>query len=72
MRDDDVHTALNRHWAASDANDFVAEHEIYRDDVLGVSAVRRAHPADGTTSRRRGLHNPTPSTSRCVAHHRFR
>ncbi len=29
MHDDDIRTALQRHWAASDANDFAAEHEIY-------------------------------------------
>jgi hypothetical protein len=26
--------ALDRHWAASDANDFEAEHQIYRDDAV--------------------------------------
>jgi hypothetical protein len=26
--------ALDRHWAASDANDFEAEHSIYRDDAV--------------------------------------
>jgi hypothetical protein len=31
---DDVRNALTRHWEASDANDFVAEHEIYTDDAL--------------------------------------
>jgi hypothetical protein len=25
---------LERHWAASDANDFAAEHEIYREDAV--------------------------------------
>jgi hypothetical protein len=25
---------LDRHWAASDANDFEAEHEIYHDDAV--------------------------------------
>jgi hypothetical protein len=25
---------LDRHWAASDANDFEAEHEIYREDAV--------------------------------------
>ena len=34
MEDRDVRTALDRHWAASDANDFVAEHEIYREDAV--------------------------------------
>ncbi|OBB89137.1 hypothetical protein A5760_23145 [Mycobacterium colombiense] len=34
MGDDDVRDALWRHWAASDANDFAAEHQIYRDDAV--------------------------------------
>jgi SnoaL-like domain len=34
MRDDDVRTDLQRHWAASDANDFDTEHEIYRADAV--------------------------------------
>ncbi len=34
MDDDDVRDALRRHWAASDANDFANEHQIYRDDAL--------------------------------------
>ena len=29
-----VREALNRHWVASDANDFDAEHDIYREDAL--------------------------------------
>ena len=29
-----VRMALERHWAASDANDFEAEHEIYREDAV--------------------------------------
>jgi hypothetical protein len=34
MRDDDVRAALQLHWAASDANDFVAEHQIYDDHAV--------------------------------------
>jgi SnoaL-like domain len=34
MSDDDVRVALQRHWEASDANDFVAEHEIYEDQAV--------------------------------------
>jgi hypothetical protein len=34
MGDDDVRAALQRHWAASDANDFGAEHEIYADQAV--------------------------------------
>src|ERR1700742_1064750 len=29
-----IRATLDRHWAASDANDFEAEHEIYRDDAV--------------------------------------
>ncbi len=34
MTDDQVRAALQRHWAASDANDFATEHEIYRSDAI--------------------------------------
>ena len=34
MSDDDVRAALQRHWDASDANDFATEHQIYRDDAV--------------------------------------
>ena len=34
MEDDDIRTALDRHWAASDANDFDTEHQIYREDAV--------------------------------------
>lgn len=34
MSDDEVRAALRRHWAAADANDFAAEHEIYRTDAV--------------------------------------
>jgi hypothetical protein len=34
VQDDDVRAALQRHWAASDANDFTAEHQIYREDAV--------------------------------------
>jgi hypothetical protein len=29
-----IRAALDRHWAASDANDFETEHEIYQDDAV--------------------------------------
>jgi hypothetical protein len=32
--DDDVRAALRLHWAASDANDFAMEHQIYRADAI--------------------------------------
>src|SRR4051794_3940057 len=34
MDDKSVRVALERHWDASDANDFEAEHEIYREDAV--------------------------------------
>ena len=34
MHDDDTRTALQRHWAASDADDFAGEHQIYADDAI--------------------------------------
>jgi SnoaL-like domain len=34
MAENDIREALNRHWAASDANDFDVEHDIYREDAL--------------------------------------
>jgi ketosteroid isomerase-like protein len=29
-----IRAALDLHWAASDANDFAAEHQIYHDDAI--------------------------------------
>jgi hypothetical protein len=34
MDDRTARLALERHWAASDASDFQAEHEIYREDAV--------------------------------------
>jgi len=34
MEDKAIRAALDRHWAASDANDFEAEHQIYREDAV--------------------------------------
>src|SRR6187399_3573312 len=34
MDDRAIRAALQRHWEASDASDFKAEHEIYRDDAV--------------------------------------
>ena len=32
--DPTIRAALDRHWAASDANDFETEHDIYHDDAV--------------------------------------
>jgi len=34
MEDREIWAALDRHWAASDADDFEAEHLIYQDDAV--------------------------------------
>ena len=34
MAEKAIREALDRHWAASDANDFEVEHDIYRDDAV--------------------------------------
>ena len=49
MDDGTVRAALERHWAASDANDFKIEHEIYREDAV------LDYPQSG--ERIRGRHN---------------
>jgi hypothetical protein len=33
-RDQTIRAALDQHWAASDSNDFVTEHLIYREDAV--------------------------------------
>jgi hypothetical protein len=49
MEDRAVRAALERHWAASDAGDFDAEHDIYREDAV------LEYPQSG--ERIRGRHN---------------
>ena len=34
MTDSETRAALDRHWAAADANDFEGEHQIYREDAV--------------------------------------
>jgi hypothetical protein len=34
MEEREIRAALDRHWAASDANDFEEEHQIYREDAV--------------------------------------
>ena len=34
MDENEIRQAIDRHWSASDKNDFDAEHEIYREDAL--------------------------------------
>ncbi len=34
MKDQEIRAALDRHWAASDANEVEAEHRIYHEDAV--------------------------------------
>jgi SnoaL-like domain len=34
MQEEQIREALDQHWAASDANDFEAEHRIYHEDAV--------------------------------------
>jgi hypothetical protein len=34
MENSEIRAALDLHWAASDANDFETEHQIYREDAV--------------------------------------
>jgi SnoaL-like domain len=49
LGDREMRELLERHWAASDANDFAVEHEIYRDDAV------LSYPQSGELVR--GRHN---------------
>jgi hypothetical protein len=55
MDEPTVRAALERHWKASDANDFEAEHDIYREDAV------LHYPQSG--ERIRGRHNIQESRS---------
>ena len=60
MHDDEIRAALQRHWAASDANDFATEHRIYDERAVldypqsgerirgrqAIQASRMAQPDD--------------------------
>jgi ketosteroid isomerase-like protein len=49
MAENEIREALDRHWVASDTNDFEAEHAIYREDAV------LEYPQSG--ERIRGRHN---------------
>src|SRR6202030_1308104 len=64
MDESEIREALNRHWAASDANDFDVEHDIYREDAL------LEYPQSG--ERIRGRHNIQASRVAQPSSKRFR
>ena len=66
MDEDTIREALNRHWAASDANDFEVEHDIYREDAVLEYPQSGERIGDDATSRRLALHSRISSASRCA------
>ena len=48
MREQQIRAALDKHWAASDANDFETEHRIYHEDAV------LEYPQSGERIRGRG------------------
>jgi hypothetical protein len=56
VRDQEIRAALDRHWAASDANEFETEHRIYHEDAV------LEYPQSGERTRgRRNIQNQRAS-----------
>ncbi len=65
MGENEIREGLNRHWAASDANDFDVEHEIYREDAV------LEYPQSGERIRgRRNIEASRVRAAECEALHR--
>src|SRR5271167_1428047 len=64
IEDSAIRAALDAHWAASDANAFDVEHDIYREDAL------LEYPQSG--ERIRGRHNIQASRTAQPSSKRFR
>jgi hypothetical protein len=56
VRDQEIRTALDQHWTASDTNDFETEHRIYHEDAV------LEYPQSGERTRgRRNIQNQRAS-----------
>ena len=56
VRDQEIRTALDQHWTASDSNDFETEHRIYHEDAV------LEYPQSGERTRgRRNIQNQRAS-----------
>ncbi|HWG72219.1 MAG TPA: hypothetical protein VN692_22595 [Steroidobacteraceae bacterium] len=51
VRDREIRAALDRHWAASDANDFETEHDIYLENAVLEYPSQANESAAGATYR---------------------
>ena len=61
MKDHEIRVAMDRHWAASDAKDFEAEHEIYREDAV----LEYPQSGERIRGRPRALFSRAESASQC-------
>jgi ketosteroid isomerase-like protein len=68
MGDHELRAALEHHWAASDANDFEAEHRIYRADAVLTypQSGERIHGRDNIAASRAAQPNSKRFTVRRV------
>jgi hypothetical protein len=55
MRDQEIRTALDQHWAASDTNGFETEHGIYQETRCWDTHSQASESAVDATSRSRSL-----------------
>jgi len=65
MEDHNIRAALDRHWAASDADDFEAEHQIYREDAVLEIRNRASASAAGAKFKRLAPRSRTGNASQC-------
>jgi hypothetical protein len=68
MDDREIRAALDRHWAASDANDLEAEHQIYREDALLDYPQSASVFAGAGTFGRRAPRSPTRTLHSAADH----
>src|SRR5207302_3239171 len=65
MAEQKIRAALDRHWAASDANDFEGEHQIYREDAVLEYPQSGERSAAGKTFSCLAPRSRTGNASRC-------
>jgi hypothetical protein len=68
MSDDDIRLALQNHWAASDTNDFAAEHRIYSAEAVleYPQSAERIHGRDNIQAARAAQPNSKRFTVRRI------
>ena len=65
MNDQEIRAALDRHWTASDGDDFATEHDIYLEDAVLEYPSPESASAVGATSKSRVPSSRAKSASQC-------